>query len=75
MQKKTYIAFTYVNPLLFLLHFIIFILLLPFSLNFELNFGLNVNTISLFHSNRKMLFGFLPTKEKSLGLLELDSKM
>ena len=60
MQIKTYIAFTCVvnplipggnktvNPLLFLLPFIIFIVLLPFSLNFKSNFGLNFNTISLF---------------------------
>ena len=67
-------AFTCVNPLLFLLPFIIFIVLLPFSLNFEFNFGLNFNTISPFHLNSKIPFGFLPIKEKLLGLLELTSK-
>ena len=72
--KKTYIAVTCVNPLLFLLPFIIFIVLLPFSINFEYNFGLNFNTISFFHLNCKILFGFLSIKEKSLGLLELVSK-
>ena len=74
-NKKTYIAFTCVNPLLSLFSFIIFILLLPFSMNFKSNFGLNLNTINLFHLNCKISFGFLPVKEKSLGLLELASEM
>ena len=73
MQK--HIAFTCVNTPVFLLHFIIFTVLLPFSINFEFNFGLNFNTKSLFHLNCKKSFGFLPMKEKSLGLLELTSKM
>ena len=74
MQKKK-VAFTCVNPLLFLLIFIIFIILLRFGVNFKLNFDLNFNTISLFHLDYKISFGFLPMKEKSLGLLELVSKM
>ena len=74
-KKKTYIAFTCVHPLLSLFSFIIFILLLPFSMNFKSNFGLNLNTINLFHLNCKISFGFLPVKEKSLGLLELASKL
>ena len=74
MQKK-HTAFTWVNPALFLLPFIIFIVLLSFSVNFEFNFGLNFNTINLFHLNRKISFGFLPIKEKSLDLLELAPKM
>ena len=74
MQKKK-VAFTCVNPLLFLLIFIIFIILLRFGVNFKLNFDLNFNTISLFHLDYKISFGFLPVKEKSLGLLELVSKM
>ena len=45
MQLKTYIAFTCVNPLLFLLLFIIFIVLLPFSMNFKSNFGFNFSTV------------------------------
>ena len=47
IQIKTYIAFTCVNPLLFLLPFI-FIVLLPFIMSFKSNFGLNFYTISLF---------------------------
>ena len=69
MQRKTYKAFTCVNSLLFLLPLIIFIVLLSFSMNFKPNFGFNFNTISLFS------LGFLPVKEKSLGFLELTSKM
>ena len=68
------IAFTCANPLLFLLPCIYFIVLLPFSMNFKSNFGLNFNTIALFHLNCKISFGFLPTKEKSLGLLKLAPK-
>ena len=67
-------VFTSVNPLLFLLPFI-FIVLLPFSMNFKFNFGLNFNTFRLFHLNCKISFGFLPIKEKALGLLELASKI
>ena len=48
VRKEKLIAFTCVNPLLFLLPFIIFILLLPFSMNFKSKFGLNLNTISLY---------------------------
>ena len=68
-------AFTCVNLLLFLLFFIMFNVLLPFGMNFEFNFGLNFNTMSLFRLNCKISFGFLHIKEKSLGLLELASKM
>ena len=68
-------AFTCVNPLLFLLLFSIFNLLLLFSMNFKFNFGLNFNIMSLFHLNGKILFGFLQIKETLLGLLELASKM
>ena len=68
-SKKTYnIAFTYVNPFLFLISLIIFVLLL-------FNFGLTFNTISLFSLKLQILFGFLPIKEKLLGLLELASKI
>ena len=74
VQKK-HSAFTCVNPALFLLPFIIFIVLLSCSVNFEFNFGLNFNTINLFHLNRKISFGFLPIKEKWLDLLELAPKM
>ena len=73
--QKTYIAFICANPLLFLLSFIVFIFLLHFSTNFEFNFGLSFHTITLFHLNCKISFGFPPIKEKSLGLLELASKM
>ena len=69
------IAFTCVNALLLLLPFIIFIVLLPFSMIFEFNCGLNFNNIRLFYLNCKISFGFLPIKKKSLGLLELASKM
>ena len=72
MQRKT---FTCVNPLLFLLPFIIFIVLLPFRMNFKSNFGLNFNTKAFFHLNCEISFGFLPIKEKSLGILELASKI
>ena len=72
--KKTSIDFACVNPLLFLLLFIIFIVLLPFSINFKFNVCLNFNTMSLFHLNCKTPFGFLPIKEKSLGLVELPLK-
>ena len=44
-QRKTYIAFTCVNPLLFLLPFIIFIVLLPFTMNSKLN--LEYDTIAI----------------------------
>ena len=73
--QKTYIIFTCVNPPLFLLPLKIFIVLLPFSVNFEINFALNFNTTSLFHLNCKILFCFLPIKEKSLGLLQLVSEI
>ena len=72
---KNCIAFICVNPLLFLLLFIIFIVLLLFSINFECNFCLNFNIIRLLHLNCKILSGFLPIKDKSLGLLELLSKI
>ena len=75
MQKKSLYNFTCVNLLPFLLPFIIFIVLLPFSIHFEYDFGLNFNTISPFHLNCKISFGFLPIKEKSLGLLELPSEV
>ena len=69
IKKKTYnIAFTYVNPFLFLISLIIFVLLL-------FNFGLTFNAISLFSLKLQILFGFLPIKEKLLGLLELASKI
>ena len=76
-KKKIYIyiVFTCVNSLLFLLPFIIFIVLLSFIINFRFNFFLDFHTISLFHLNCEVSFGFLPMKEKSLGLLELASKM
>ena len=45
IQIKTYIAFTCVNPLLFLLPFIIFIVLLPFTMNSKLN--LEYDTIAI----------------------------
>ena len=70
-----YIVFTCVNSLLFLLPFIIFIVLLSFIINLRFNFFLDFHSISLFHLNWKISFGFLPMKEKSLGLLELASKM
>lgn len=60
--KKTYIAFNSFIPLLFLLPFI--------GLNFK-----SLSAISLFHLNCKISFGFLPIKEKSLGLLKLASKI
>ena len=69
------ITFTCVSLLLFLLFFIIFIALLPFSMNFEVKFDLNFNSISFFHVNCKISFGFFLIKEKSLGLSELVSKM
>ena len=47
----------------------------PLSMNSKFNFGLNFNTISLFHLNCEISFGFLPIKEKSSGLLELASKI
>ena len=72
---QNFLAFTCVNPLLFLLLFIIFIILLPFGMNFKFNFELSFNSISFFHVNCKISFGFFPIKEKSLGLLELASKM
>ena len=75
IQIKAYTTFTRVNPFLFLLPFIIFIVLLPFGMNFKSNFGLNFYTIVFFHLKCKISFGFLPIKEKSLGLLELASKM
>ena len=68
-------AFTCVNPFLFLFLFIMFNVLLPFSMNFKFNFGLNFNTMGLFHLNCKISFGFLHINETSLGLLELASKM
>ena len=43
------IAFTYANPLLFLLPFIIFVVLLPFSMICKINSGLSSNTIRLFY--------------------------
>ena len=64
-----------VNPVLFLLPFIIFIVLLPFSMNFKFNFVLNFNTLSHFHLDYKISFGFFSIKEELLGLLELASKM
>ena len=68
-SKKTYnIAFIYVNPFLFLISLIIFVLLL-------FNFGLTFNAISLFSLKLQILFGFLPIKEKLLGLLELACKI
>ena len=39
----------------------------------KFNFGLNFHTVRLFYLNCKISFGFLPIKEKSLGLLELAS--
>ena len=74
-NNKNHIAFTCVNLPLFILLFIIFIVLFPSSINFEFNFGLNFNTINLFYINCKISFDSLPIKEKSLGLLELASKM
>ena len=65
------IAFTCVNPLLFLLPFIIFFVLISFSMNFKFNFGLNLITIRIFHLKCKISFQFLPIKEESLGFLEL----
>ena len=44
-------------------------------MNFEFNFDLNFNTISFFHLSCQISFDCLPIKEKSLGLLELVSKM
>ena len=69
------VVFTCVNPFFILFLFIIFIVLLPLSMNFKLNFVLNFNTMSLFHLNFKILFGFLPIKEQSFGLLERISKI
>ena len=71
MQKYSF--YLYYSPSVFT-HFIIFILL-PFSIIFKFNFGLNFNTVRLFYLNLKISFGFLPIKEKSLGLLDLASKM
>ena len=62
-KKISYIAFTCVNSLLFLLPFITFIGLLPFSLNFEFNFGLDFNTMSLLHLSCKISFGFFLSKK------------
>ena len=45
-KKISYLAFTCVNPLLFSLPFIIFVLT-PFSMSFKFNFDFSVNTISL----------------------------
>ena len=59
--------------LVFLLSFSV-VVLLPFSMIFKFNFGLNFNIIR-FYLNCKISFGFLPIKQKSLGLLELASKM
>ena len=44
-KKKTYIAFTCVNPPLFLL-LLLFLLFYPLQ---EFNFDLNFNLVSLFH--------------------------
>ena len=63
-----YLSIFHINLPLLLLPFIIFIVLLLFSINFEFSFGSNFNTISLFHLNCKISFGFLPIKEKSLDL-------
>ena len=46
----------------------------PLHHEFQFNFGLNFNNLSLFHLSCKILFGFFPIKEISLGLLELASK-
>ena len=45
-KKISYLAFTCVNPLLFSLPFIIFVLT-PFRMSFKFNFDFNFNTISL----------------------------
>ena len=45
MQKY---SFSCVNPLLFLLPFVNFIVLLPLSMIFRSNFGLNFNTVRAF---------------------------
>ena len=49
MLKKTYITFACVNPILFLIPFIIFIVLLPFSMNFRFNFRFEYSWIAKFH--------------------------
>ena len=62
-MQKTYVDFTCINLLLFLFHYIIFIVLFPFSMNFKSNSILNFNTINLFHLNSKFHFVFLQSKK------------
>ena len=65
IQIKAYTTFTRVNPFLFLLPFIIFIVLLPFSMNFKSNFGLNFYTISLF-SFKMQNFIWFPSYQRKI---------
>ena len=55
--------------------FIILIVLPAFSIIFKFSFSLNLITVSLFHLNWKISFGFLSIKENLLRLFELASKM
>ena len=58
-------------------HFLVVMIhqnLLSFSMMIKFNFGLNFHTVRLFYLNCKISFGFLPIKEKSLGLLKRSLK-
>ena len=68
MQIKYCIAFTCVNPLLFLLPFTIFIVLILFSMNFKSNFSLILKPSVFF-----IWFPFY--QKKSLDPFELACKM
>ena len=70
VQIKTLIPFCFCS-----LSLITFIVVLPFFMNFKYNFGLNFNTISLFLLKLKNFIWFPSYQKKSLGLLELASKM
>ena len=65
IQIKAYTTFTRVNPFLFLLPFIIFIVLLPVGMNFKSNFGLNFYTISLF-SFKMQNFIWFPSYQRKI---------
>ena len=78
-KKKKLIQFSLwrfvLNLFCFYSIFIILIVLPAFSIIFKFSFGLNLITVSLFHLNCKISFGFLSIKENLLRLFELASKM
>ena len=66
-----FLVFLHAKKLIYLLHVLIpfccsslslfLIVLLSFSVKFKFNFGFNFNSISIFHLNCKISFGFLPS--------------